>query len=68
MMIFPDGKQVAIEVELTMKSKSRLNKIIQGYAVQFSISEVWYYCAPEIINKVEKAAAWLSEVSIFELK
>ena len=67
MLIFPDGKKIVIEVELTMKGKERLNKIIRGYAADFSINNVWYYCTPEIMKKVKKITSWLSNVIVFEL-
>lgn len=36
-LVFPDGKQVAIEVELSCKSKQRLEAILKTYAAQFSL-------------------------------
>lgn len=33
MLIFPDGKKIAIEVELTMKGKNRLERILKGYRI-----------------------------------
>lgn len=47
-LLFPDGKQIAIEVELTMKGSWRLNKIISHYTVDHAFKEVWYFCAPGI--------------------
>lgn len=67
LMFMPDGKQVAIEVELTMKSKSRLKEILSGYMCQCEIKEVWYFCSPEIIEKVKKLAdCWKSTIKVFE--
>ena len=43
-LMFPDGKQIAIEVELSTKGKNRIEKILKGYGVQLAIKEVWYYC------------------------
>jgi hypothetical protein len=49
----PDGalqlgdKQIAIECELTKKSKRRIEKIIGHYMKTFDYSEVWYFCGSE---------------------
>ena len=68
LVYLPDGKQIAIEVELTMKSKRRLKKIMSGYMCQFEIKEVWYYCAPAIVNKVKQLAdKWESVIKVYEL-
>lgn len=68
LVYLPDGKQIAIEVELTMKSKRRLKKIMSGYMCQFEIKEVWYYCAPAIVNKVKQLAdKWESVIKVHEL-
>lgn len=67
MLIFPDSKKIAIEVELTMKEKDRLDNIIRKYALDSTIDGVWYYCSPEIVNKMRKAVDWMSHVTVFEL-
>ena len=54
MLLMPDNKKIAIEVELTMKSKERLKNIFKGYAGQFEINEVWYYCSPKVFPKITK--------------
>ena len=68
MLVFPDEKKIAIEVELTMKGKDRLNKIARSYALDHSISGVWYYCALDIMHKVKKVTDWMSHVKVFELE
>lgn len=55
LLVFPDDRQVAIEVELTMKGKLRLEKIFKAYASQFEIREIWYFCSPEVLPKMRKA-------------
>ena len=65
MLVFPDDKKIAIEVELTMKGKDRLDKIITGYALNRSIDGVWYFCAPEIVNKVKNISSWFKDVRVF---
>lgn len=67
MLIFPDGKEIAIEVELTMKSKRRLTDILKNYSGCFAIREVWYYCAPDIITRITKLAEDMSFIKIHSL-
>lgn len=67
LLVFPDEKQIAIEVELTMKGKLRLEKIFRAYVSQFEIKEVWYFCAPEIVLKMQKAAEKRSYIKIHGL-
>ena len=56
-LILPD-KRIAIEVELTPKSKCRLEKIINHYRKDFQYQEVWYFCGNnEVRNKIETAAS-----------
>lgn len=67
MLIMPDGKQIAIEVELTMKGRYRLEEILKGYSAQLEIDQVWYYCAPAILHKVKKIAEKRSMVRVMGL-
>lgn len=68
LLYLPDEKVVAIEVELTMKSKRRLNDIFTAYMCQLEIKEVWYFCAPEIFEKVKKQAEKFSKlIKVYEL-
>lgn len=39
-----EGKQIAIEVELTKKGKQRREKILKHYLKSFDYEEVWYFC------------------------
>jgi len=66
-LIFPDDRQVAIEVELTMKTKERIKEIIMGYVLHSRIKEVWYYCSPETINRVRRAADKWGHVKVYGL-
>lgn len=42
-----DDKRVAIEVELSQKSKRRLESIYRFYLGNFDYNEVWYFCGSE---------------------
>lgn len=67
-LLFPNNKQVAIEVELTMKGSWRLEKIIENYICEFDYQEVWYFCEPSIIRKVEKTAErYQKYIKVFSL-
>lgn len=68
LLILPDDKQIAIEVELSLKEKSRLYKIFKNYAAKYAIDEVWYYCTPKIINPLKKLAEKRPYIKIFDLK
>ena len=69
LMILSDGRQIAIEVELTMKSKNRLKDIMMDYMILFDIKEVWYFCAPAIVDKVRNIAEnWKTTFKVFELE
>jgi len=67
-LIFPDNKKIAIEVELSLKGKERITRILKDYSAQFSIKEVWYFCLPGMLNAMKALAADLSFITIFNLK
>jgi hypothetical protein len=66
LLYLDDPKPIAIEVELTMKSKRRLSDILTAYMCQLDIKEVWYFCSPEIIERVKKAAEKFRMIKVFE--
>lgn len=68
MLVFPDGKQVAIEVELSWKSKHRLDAILKNYATQFSIQAVWYFCRQSMLSRLQETAKAMPFVKIHSLK
>jgi hypothetical protein len=67
MLAFPDGRQIAIEVEMSIKGKNRIAKILRGYSAQFEIKEIWYYCLPSIIPMLTAAANNMPFIKIFNL-
>lgn len=67
-MIFPDGKKVAIELELSMKGERRLNQILKNYSIQFEFNEIWYFCEKSLIGKIQKAAEKLSYIKVFSIE
>ncbi|WP_218813531.1 MarR family winged helix-turn-helix transcriptional regulator [Rickettsiella endosymbiont of Dermanyssus gallinae] len=67
-LVFADGKQIAIEVELSYKSNQRLEDILKTYATQFALQEVWYFCHESMVPKLKEAAKAMPFVKIHVLK
>ena len=64
---FESSGKIAIEVELTMKSKERLEEIIVGYALRKNVKKVWYFCPPNVIDKVQKVAGTWKHIRVCNL-
>jgi hypothetical protein len=49
-----DGKEqkIAIEAELRLKGKARIEKILKWYTTQFDFSEVWYFCPQGVADSL----------------
>jgi hypothetical protein len=45
---FSHGNKIAIEVELTLKGKDRLNDILKSYLTDTDFKEVWYYASSRV--------------------
>ena len=58
LLIGPDNRRVALELELTLKSRSRLGRILGGYAADPRIGRVVY------LTDSRKVAAALSETTL----
>jgi len=67
-LVFPDGQQVAIEVELTLKGRHRLERILKGYGAAFHYQEVWYYCPDGVAASLRALTANLPFIKIHHLK
>lgn len=66
-LLFPDGKQVAIEVELSTKGKNRIEKILRKYITQLTIKEVWYFCFPQVIPVLTELSKKIPFIKIHNL-
>lgn len=66
-LIFPDGRKCAIEVEKSQKTKDRLKDIMEGYGLQCVFQEVWYFCASQVLSSVSKIAVDLPFIKIYKL-
>ena len=60
-LCLPNGHVVAIEIELSVKGYSRLEKILQALASQYQT--VWYFCTGRSGNVIKKALETLPETS-----
>lgn len=68
-LTLPDGKKVAVELELTTKSTRRLEKILKGYARATGYDEVWYFAQrPALAEKIRELSRRMPFVRVFLLK
>ena len=66
-LVLPN-KRIAIEVELTPKSRERLEKIIRHYRKELAYQEVWYFCGDQHVrNKLEKIVKNSDFIKCFNL-
>ncbi len=66
-LVFSD-KKVAIEVELSMKGKRRIEKILSAYGGQLDITEAWYFCADHLISPMTALVKKKSYIKIHSIK
>jgi hypothetical protein len=62
-----DQPVTAIEVELTLKNRTRLERILRGYLRNQNVSIVRYHAAPPIADAVRRAAGAVGADAILEL-
>ena len=62
-----DGRKIAIEVELSVKGKNRVERILKNYGAQFSFSEVWYFCSPAVMKVLTPLVEKMSFIKIYSL-
>jgi hypothetical protein len=68
LLIFPDEKRVAIEVELSVKGRRRIEGILKSYSGQLDIKEVWYFCSQSAFSMLTSLAVKKSFIKIFPIK
>ena len=58
-LFLPDSdkkeQKIALEVELRLKGKTRIEKILKWYSSQFDFAEVWYFCPQGVADSLRKA-------------
>lgn len=57
----------AIEIELTLKTKARLERILRGYLRNRNLAAVRYYAPPQIADAVERVARATGADALLEL-
>jgi hypothetical protein len=58
---------IAVEVELTLKNRTRLERILRGYLRNQNVTMVRYHAAPPIADAVQRAARAVGADAIVEL-
>lgn len=66
-LLLPDDKRVAIEVELTPKGKSRIERIIKQYGGSFGFFEVWYFCPEGMVASLQNMTVKKPFIKIFSI-
>jgi UTP-glucose-1-phosphate uridylyltransferase len=67
-LVGADGKNLtAIEVELTLKTKARLERILRGYLRNQNVSRIRYYAPTNIGEAVRRAARAVGAERLLEL-
>lgn len=71
----PDGileleteNKIAIELELTVKSKERLSKIMNEYAANLEFKEIWYFVEEDMVKSAISKAAEKAGVYNLQIK
>ena len=59
--------QQSIEIELTLKNRTRLERILRGYLRNQNVTAVRYHAAPPIAEAVRRAARGVGADAILEL-
>jgi hypothetical protein len=63
-----DDKPIAIELELSVKSRARIVDIINTYGGDLDVKEVWYYTDHKaVVHALEKAAKGYSFIKIRQM-
>ena len=68
MLVFPDQKKIAIEIELSAKGKRRLTEIFRNYGTQHGIKEAWYFFSKNIMADYAELAGNKSFIKIHKLE
>lgn len=68
-LILPNGKRVAVEVEISTKEKRRVEKILRVYLRRSDYSEVWYFCRTKRqTERVKDVSRGYDFVRVFQLE
>ncbi len=67
-LILQDDRKIAIEVELSLKSKYRLQTIFESYGGQLDIEEAWYFCNNALIRPLTELSLKKPYIKIHSLE
>jgi hypothetical protein len=68
-LVLPDGRKVAVELENTSKTPRRLQKILRDYLRRTDYAEVWFVCrTTRQADKVRQAARGMDFVRVMRLE
>lgn len=63
-----DEKPIAVELELSVKSRARLVDIVNAYGGNLGVKEVWYFTDNKgVVNALQKAAHGYSFIKVRQL-
>jgi hypothetical protein len=63
-----DNQRISIEIEMSVKGRNRIEKILREYGADLSVKEVWYYCSKSVKNTVTSVAAKMPFIKVFSLE
>jgi len=63
-----EDKPIAIELELSLKSRARIRSIVDEYGGNLAVKEVWYYTdRPDVARAIQQAADGFSFIKVRKL-
>jgi hypothetical protein len=66
-LLFSDDSRIAVEIELSTKGKSRIEKILKYYCTQLQIKEVWYFCSSPVMSAMREFSKKMPFVKLYNL-
>lgn len=65
-LTLPNGKVIALELELSQKSQRRVEKILKNYARKSEYTEIWYYCGSQRLEeRIAQASPKMCPIKLF---
>lgn len=68
LLVFHEGKTVAIELERSLKGNKRVEKILRDYRKDVSIEEIWYFCSAEVLPTLTKLSEDRHYLKVYPLE
>lgn len=67
-LVLSDEKKIAVEVEISVKAKHKIDKILREYCTQLAVKEVWYFCLQQAMASLTVLAAKMPFIKIISLE